>query len=186
MAATDDALTRPDAQHPIAAGPASAQPHAQRPTAAGPAGARAGGDGPAAAAPAEQAVLAGLVVFAVYHLALAIFMAAAPHAFYRAVGPFGPFNSHYVRDTASFEAALGFGLLIAIRRPSWRVPVLAVVTVQFALHSANHLLDIGSAHPRWTGYFDFFSLLVSTALLLWLWRSASRGEAETSRQRRAT
>jgi hypothetical protein len=126
---------------------------------------------------AGQAVLAGLVWFAAYHLVLAIFMAAAPHTFFTAIGPFGRFNSHYIRDTASFEAALGFGLLIAIRRPSWRIPVLAVVTVQFALHSANHLLDIGKAHPHWTGYFDFFSLLISTALLAWLWRAAARAAA---------
>jgi hypothetical protein len=131
---------------------------------------------------AGQAVLAGLTWFAVYHIALAIFMAAAPHAFFKAVGPFGAFNSHYIRDTASFEAALGLGLLIAIRRPSWRVPVLAVVTVQFALHSANHLLDIGKAHPHWTGYFDFFSLLVSTALLAWLWRAAARAPAVSQLQ----
>ena len=113
-------------------------------------------------------VQAGLVVFAAYHLALAAWMAISPHGFFQAVGGFGVENDHYIRDTATFEAALGVGLAIALRRPSWRVPVLAVVAVQFALHSINHLLDIGSAHPAWTGYFDFFSLAASSALLLWL------------------
>ncbi len=108
---------------------------------------------------------AGLLAFAVYHLALAAFMASAPHAFYTAVGPFGSYNSHYIRDTATFNAALGVGFAIAVRRPAWRLPVLAVTTVQFALHSLNHLLDIDRAHPAWTGYFDFFSLLAATLLL---------------------
>ena len=128
----------------------------------------------------EQALLGGLVVFAAYHLALAVFMAVAPHAFFTAVGPFGRYNAHYIRDLASFEAALGFGLLVAIRRPGWRVPVLAIVTAQFALHTINHLLDVEKAHPRWTGWFDFFSLLISSALLAWLWRSAARRSSERS------
>jgi hypothetical protein len=111
---------------------------------------------------------AGLLVFASYHLALAAWMAISPHSFFKALGPFGAFNGHYIRDTATFEAALGVGLAVALRRPAWRVPLLAVVTVQFALHSVNHLVDIGSAHPAWIGWFDFFSLAASSALLAWL------------------
>jgi hypothetical protein len=133
-----------------------------------PAAGRAGEEAPAL-------LIAGLWVFAAYHFGLALFMAAAPHAFYTSIGPFGVANAHYIRDTATFEAALGVGLAIAIRRPSWRVPVLAVVTVQFALHSVNHLVDIANAHPAWNGYFDFASLLVSTALLAWMLRSAIAG-----------
>ena len=117
-------------------------------------------------------------MFAGYHLALAAWMAASPHSFFAALGGFGTLNEHYIRDTATFEAALGVGLLVAVRRPSWRVPVLAVVAVQFALHSINHLLDIGSAHPAWTGYFDFFSLAASSALLLWLLALARKSELE--------
>ncbi len=122
---------------------------------------------------APALLVAGLWVFTVYHFALAVFMAAAPHAFYTSVGQFGVANSHYIRDTATFEAALGAGLFLAIRRPSWRVPVLTVVTVQFALHSVNHLVDIGRAHPAWKGYFDFASLLASTGLLALMLRQAA-------------
>jgi hypothetical protein len=118
--------------------------------------------------PEDEVLLAGLWVFAAYHLALGLFMAVAPHAFYKAVGPFGAYNDHYIRDTSTFTLALGAGFMVAIRRASWRVPVLGITTVQFALHSVNHLLDIGRAHPAWTGYFDFFSLLAATALLAWL------------------
>lgn len=109
-----------------------------------------------------------LVLFAAYHLALAIVMAAAPHAFFTSLGPFGARNDHYVRDLATYNAALGVGFAIAVRRASWRIPVLGLTALQFALHSVNHLIDIGKAHPAWTGYFDFFSLALTTALLAWL------------------
>jgi hypothetical protein len=120
----------------------------------------------------KDALTAGIAVFALYNLALALFMAAAPHSFFTNVGPFGARNDHYIRDTATFSAAIGVGLLIALRRPSWRVPMLAISTVQFALHSINHLVDIEKAHPAWNGYFDFFSLAAATILLGWLLRVA--------------
>lgn len=134
-------------------------------------------DHPPGASPAgtsEGPLRVGIVYFALYYLGLALFMAVSPRAFYEAIGPFGGFNAHYIRDVASFEAALGVGLAIAVRRPSWRVPALALSTVQFALHSVNHLIDVGDAHPAWVGYFDFASLAASTLLLLWLLRLASR------------
>jgi len=127
-----------------------------------------------------DAVVVGIAVFATVELALAVFMAASPHRFYTAIGPFGAFNAHYVRDVATFEGALGVALLVSLGHPPWRVPVLAVTTIQFALHSINHLLDIERAEPAWTGYFDFISLAASTALLLWLLlRARSQGAKST-------
>ena len=126
-------------------------------------------------------VVAGLLAFAAVQLGLAIFMAVAPHRFYIAIGPFGARNDHYVRDVASYNAALGFGLLIAVRHASWRVPVLAIMTIQFALHSVNHLVDIASAHPAWVGYFDFFALAAATLQLAGLtWLALGMAKAPSS------
>jgi hypothetical protein len=125
----------------------------------------------------SQTVMVGLAAFAAVEAALAIFMVAAPHAFYTAIGPFGARNDHYVRDVSTYNAALAAGLVIAIRHASWRVPMLAVLTVQFALHSVNHLVDISSADPAWIGYFDFFALAAATvqlAGLTWLARGRAR------------
>jgi hypothetical protein len=119
-------------------------------------------------------VTVGLAAFAAVELALAVFMTVSPHGFYKAVGPFGAYNGHYIRDVATFYAAIGIALLLAIRNVSWRVPVLAVTTIQYGLHSLNHLLDIGKAHPAWNGYFDFFALVAATVLLAGLWRTAAR------------
>jgi hypothetical protein len=119
----------------------------------------------------------GVGAFGVYHLVLALFMVAAPRVFFTNVGPFEAANVHYIRDTATFNAAIGVALLVAVRRPSWRVPVLALTTLQFVLHSINHLVDIGRAHPVWLGYFDFFSLFAATLLLAWLLRTAFAEES---------
>ncbi len=123
--------------------------------------------------PTPSIVTVGLAVFATIQLGLALFMALSPHGFFTDVGPFGSFNAHYIRDVASFYAAIGIVLLAALRQPSWRVPALALTTIQYALHSVNHLLDIGQAHPAWNGYFDFFSLAAATMLLAWLWHAAA-------------
>jgi hypothetical protein len=122
---------------------------------------------------ASSTVAVGLAAFAAVQLGLALFMAVSPHGFYSDVGPFGAFNGHYVRDVATFYGAIGIGLLLAIRHVAWRVPVLAITTIQYALHSLNHLIDIGKAHPAWNGYFDFGSIAAATVLLAWLWRKAA-------------
>ncbi len=118
-------------------------------------------------------VVVGIAAFALVQLALALFMAVSPHAFYTAVGPFGAYNGHYIRDVSSFYGAIGVGLVVAVRAIAWRVPVLAITTVQYLLHSVNHLIDIAKANPAWAGYLTFFSLAAATALLAWLWRAAA-------------
>ena len=103
-----------------------------------------------------------LIVLAAYHLAWRCSWRSRRTPSSRAIGPFGTLNRHYLRDSRRYEAAVRRRLPGGDAvRPSWRVPVLAMTTVQFALHTVNHLVDIGSAHPRWTGYFDFFSLLAA-------------------------
>ena len=130
----------------------------------------------APSADALATLQAGLVLFAALDIGLALFMGFAPHAFYSAIGPFGESNAHYVRDVASFYAAIGVAMAIAVSKPSWRAPVLAISTIQFALHTLNHLIDIAKAHPAWAGYADFFSLLAGTAILAWLWHTAAMDE----------
>jgi hypothetical protein len=117
-------------------------------------------------------VTVGLGLLASYHLALALLMAALPHVFFATVGPFGIRNDHYIRDVATYNAAFGLGMALAVVRPSWRVPVLAITLAQFALHSVNHLLDADTAHPAWTGYVDLVSLAAGTVLVAWLLRAA--------------
>jgi hypothetical protein len=127
-----------------------------------------------ARARSKSAVEAGLLAFAAYHFTIAALMTFAPHTFFTDIGPFGAQNDHYLRDTATFNAAFGAALLIAYRRVSWRTPVLFCVALQFGLHTINHLADIGAAHPYWLGPADFAALALSTAVLVWLALQSNR------------
>ena len=121
-----------------------------------------------------RAVPAGVAALAVYELAFGLWMLLAPRSFYDAVGPFGPYNRHYVLDTATWQLAFGVALAVAVRRPSWRAPLLGFAVVQFGLHALNHIADAGEADPAWVGVFDAVSLTVTTVLLAGLYVGAQR------------
>ena len=114
---------------------------------------------------AERALVVGLAAFAVYHVAIGLLMVVDPTTFFERIGPFGDLNEHYIRDTATYNFAFAAGFAVAVFRPGWRLPVLVVATLQFVLHTVNHLVDIDEATPQAVGVIDFVSLLVATALL---------------------
>jgi len=120
----------------------------------------------------DATIKAGLVVFGGYLVALSLFAAVAPGTFFDEIGPYGVQNDHYIHDVAAFQGAVGIFMLLAVRRPSWRVPALAVATLQFALHTVSHLVDIGDADPEWLGVAEAIALVLGTAVLAWLlWRA---------------
>ena len=111
-----------------------------------------------------------LIVFAVGQLVLGLLLWLAPGFFFDEIGPYPPRNDHYMADLATFYLALGAVALVAVRRTSWRVPVLALALIQYALHSLNHLIDIGESDPSWLGPANFASLLLTALLLGWMLR----------------
>ena len=100
-----------------------------------------------------------------------------PRGFYDAVGPFGAYNDHYIRDAAaSMQGSLGVAMAIAVFRRSWRVGVLGYASLHFLFHALNHLVDIGDADPESVGVFDFVALAVGAVTLVWLLARAAREE----------
>ena len=118
-----------------------------------------------------------LIVFAVVQLVTGALLWLAPGFFYDQIGPFGARNDHYMGDVATFYLALGAVMLVAVRRPSWRVPVLALALVQYALHALNHLIDVGESDPGWVGPADFVALALGTILLAWMLRQEQEAAA---------
>jgi hypothetical protein len=121
-------------------------------------------------------VKALLVVFAAVQIVLGLLLWLTPGFFYDEIGPYGVRNDHYMGDLATWYLALGGVALASVSRVSWRVPVLVLAFAQYALHSFNHLLDIGDANPSWLGPGNFVSLLLATALLAWMLQSERRAE----------
>jgi hypothetical protein len=117
-----------------------------------------------------------LVIFAVVQIVLGLLLWLAPGFFYDEIGPYGTRNDHYMGDLATWYLALGGVALASVGRVSWRLPVLVLAFAQYALHSFNHLLDIGEADPSWLGPGNFVSLVLATALLAWMLQSERQAE----------
>jgi hypothetical protein len=110
------------------------------------------------------------VVFAVTHLLLGLLLWLTPGFFHEEIGPYGARNDHYMGDLATFYLALGAVALVAVRRTTWRVPVLAFALIHYALHSLNHLIDVGESDPSWVGPANLASLVLGMLLIGWMLR----------------
>ena len=119
-----------------------------------------------------------LIVLGIYHLGLGLFMVAAPGTFFDEVASFGVENDHYIRDNATIYLAFGVALLMAAGRPSWQVPVLAVIGFQYAFHVVNHAFDVNESDPDWHGPFALIGLAGLCLLIAWLWNRLDREQAE--------
>jgi UPF0716 family protein affecting phage T7 exclusion len=112
-----------------------------------------------------------LTVFAAVQVLIGALLWLTPGFFYDEIGPYGVRNDDYMGDVATWYLALGAAAFLAVRRVGWRVPVLAMAFIQYALHSLNHLIDVGDADPGWLGPANFVSLLLATLLLGWMLRA---------------
>lgn len=111
-----------------------------------------------------------LIVFAVTQTLVGLLLWLTPDFFHDEIGPYGPRNEHYMADLATFYIALGIAGFVAVRRLSWRVPILALAVAAYTLHSLNHIIDVGDADPSWLGPANLASIALSTLLLAWMLR----------------
>ena len=118
-----------------------------------------------------------LALFGVAQIVLGLLLWLTPGFFFDEIGPYGVRNDHYMGDVASWYLALGAIALVAVRRASWRLPLLALAFLQYALHSLNHLIDVSEADPEWLGPVNLVSLLLTCALLGWMLRAEGREPA---------
>jgi hypothetical protein len=127
----------------------------------------------------ERVVAAGTLGVGLTQVALGVWMAASPGSFFDVIGGFGAFNDHYLRDVATFYLAIGIALVIAARRPAWRVPVLWLAVLQYAFHVVNHVVDVGDAEPSWVGPLDVGLLVLAAAAFALLLAAASERRRST-------
>lgn len=96
-----------------------------------------------------------------------LWMLITPAGFFSNAAGFGEFNSHFIRDTATFILPLSVALWLAASRPSWRIPVLILALLQNGFHVANHVVDVGNSDPGWQGPVNL-AALAGMEIVLWL------------------
>jgi hypothetical protein len=113
-----------------------------------------------------RAISFAFVAVGVANAAVGLVMLVAPRWFYESIATFQPRNDHFIRDYATIHVALGVALVAAARRPAWRGAVLLVAVLQFALHTANHVYDLGYPEEGWVGPVTTGLLAASLAVLI--------------------
>ena len=122
----------------------------------------------------ESDMRTALGILGLTQVAIGVWLVIGPDSFVDAIAPFGAADHHFLRDIATFQAGVGIALLAAVGRPSWRIPVLFAALAQSALHTINHLFDIGGTDPGWLGPANFVSLLFLTGAYAYLMQEAAR------------
>jgi hypothetical protein len=122
----------------------------------------------------ERSLQVVLALLGAINAALGALALIAPDTFFDQIGKYGVENSHYVGDVGAFTLAYGLGLLVAIRVPSWRVPVLALGAIWFGFHALNHAFDTGEARSEARGWGDTIAIAAGGLLLAYLARVSAR------------
>ena len=134
----------------------------------------------------ESRMRLALTVLGVTQLLIGAWLAIDPDSFVDEIAPYGPADHHFLRDLATFQAGIGIALLAAVGRPGWRVPVLFAAFAQSALHTINHVFDIGGTDPGWLGPVNFVSLLLLTGAFAFLMQEAAADSREPATRSRTS
>jgi hypothetical protein len=122
----------------------------------------------------ERSLQVVLALLGAINAVLGALALIAPDSFFDQIGRYGVENSHYVGDVGAFTLAYGLALLVAIRVPSWRVPVLALGAIWFGFHALNHAFDTGQARSEARGWGDTIAIAAGGLLLAYLARVSAR------------
>ena len=124
----------------------------------------------------EERMRQALLILGLTQLVIGAWLVIGPDSFVDAIAPFGPADHHFLRDLGTFQAGIGIALLAAAGRPAWRVPILFAAFVGSALHTINHLFDIGGTHPGWVGPANFVALVLLTGAYAYLMQESGNLE----------
>ena len=108
---------------------------------------------------------AAIVVLGGLFAGLGSWAAVGSGSFSQTLADFGPRNDHLVHDFGAASLAIGAGMLLAVRRTSWRTPVLIVATVWNGLHAVSHLVDVTAASSPAIGIGEAALLVAGTGVL---------------------
>ena len=112
----------------------------------------------------EKRMRLALGCLGVTQLAIGVWLLGRPGLFHRHDRRLR--SADHTSCATSGRSRPGSGIALLAARaggPPWRVPVLFAALAQSALHTINHLFDIGDTDPGWQGPFNFVGVLLLTA-----------------------
>lgn len=112
-----------------------------------------------------DAVTVVLLLAGASQVAIGAFAFLAPGAFYDAIAAYPPENHHFLMDVGSWQVALGATALYGARRAEWRVPLLALLALQYGLHGISHAIDVDLAEEAWQGWSALVVQVAATVVL---------------------
>lgn len=116
-----------------------------------------------------------LLVLGAAEIAAGVIGLVAPGAYYEGVANFGSLNEHFVRDVGSLNLACGAAMLLAVRRPAWRVPTLAIAAGLFLPAAIIRLPELARGSLSSVAVADVGVLLAVSGLSLAL-LAVARGD----------
>ncbi|HEX2084835.1 MAG TPA: hypothetical protein VHF89_04065 [Solirubrobacteraceae bacterium] len=127
------------------------------------------------AAERADAVTLVLLLVGASQLLTGAFAFFAPGSFYDVVAGYPPYNEHFLMDVGSWQIALGAIALYGARRAAWRVPLLALLALQYVLHLVPHLIHFDDAEKSGQAWFATIALALASVVLIGLFvRERSR------------
>ena len=128
-----------------------------------------------------------LALGGLFYILAGVALLVAPVWFLETVGPFAPFNRHYMGDAGSFSLALGVGLLLASRDPLRNRVMLIAGLVGTLIHTVNHAygdLVLAELSPSAT-IRDLVPLVIFAVLLVVAYLFTITPEQPASRNQKA-
>ena len=123
-----------------------------------------------------------LIAVGALYLVVGVLAFLVPGTFYEELAAYPPENQHFIRDIGTWNVALGIAAIYASGRVAWQKPMLWIVTVQYALHTISHLIDVGDTDPEWQSWVALITFAAGTVVLAALAATATdRAPAGTPR-----
>ena len=121
-----------------------------------------------------DAVTTVLLVVGASQVLFGLMAFVVPGTFYDVVAAYPPYNEHFLMDVGTWQIALGAIAIYGARRTDWRVGLLALLALQYALPAISHFIHFGDAEK--TGHSWFATIaLTATAVLLFALLVRERG-----------
>jgi hypothetical protein len=109
-------------------------------------------------------LIAGIA--AVFYLGVGVWAFAAPLSFFENIGPYPPYNEHFIHDVGAFNLGLGAAAIAGLLFSDALVAVLTALAVASVMHEIAHITDrLLGGHPSDPYTLGGLAVLVLVGLL---------------------